>query len=255
MNTQTTVPPVRKTVVVKQPPDRAFDVFTARIDDWWPQAVLPGVPTAAPGTVVLEPKPNGRVYRRSADQSVEVWGEVRVWEPPHRLVLTWHPVPGTGSPTEIEITFTPDPEGTRVDLEHRGWDQLGVQAAPRRAEYDSGWNDALAAYTAASQDNAPAIASLILGITSIVVPVLGLIAAPFAIITGVLGRRRAHAGARQGGLATTGLTLGAIGLVLWSAVLLLGAGLLLQSFDGGTEEGVPVEIIEPEQRQELPPAP
>jgi uncharacterized protein YndB with AHSA1/START domain len=255
VNTQTTVPPVRKTVVVKQPPDRAFDLFTARMNDWWPHAALPGAaPTAAAGTVVLEPGTHGRVYRRVADQTVEVWGEVRVWEPPHRLVLTWQAVPGAGNPTEIEIQFTPQGEGTRVDLEHRGWDQLGAQASPRRAQYESGWDDAFTAYAAASRDNAPAIASLILGITSIVVPVLGLLAAPFAIIWGVRGRRRARHGARQGGLATMGLTLGAIGLVLWSVVLLLGAGLVMQSFDGGSEDQVPIETIEPAPR-ESPPAP
>ena len=59
MNTQTTMPPVRRTVTVKQPPPHAFALFTARIDQWWPHGA--GVPAgglaAAPGRVVLEPRP------------------------------------------------------------------------------------------------------------------------------------------------------------------------------------------------------
>jgi hypothetical protein len=34
MNTQTTMPSVRKTVTVKQPQDRAFALFTGRIAQW-----------------------------------------------------------------------------------------------------------------------------------------------------------------------------------------------------------------------------
>ncbi|HEX5878505.1 MAG TPA: DUF4190 domain-containing protein, partial [Actinomycetota bacterium] len=96
------------------------------------------------------------------------------------------------------------------------------------------------------RDNGAAIASLILGITSLVLPVLGIIAAPFAIGFGIAGRRRARRGARQGGLATAGLTLGAIGLVLWG-LLALGASLVVvNQGPDGSEEQVPVETNHPE---------
>jgi hypothetical protein len=71
MNTQTTMPPVRKTVTVKQPPDRAFALFTSRIGQWWPGGgVTGGDPGARPGTVVLEPRPQGKIYRRYDDGSM-----------------------------------------------------------------------------------------------------------------------------------------------------------------------------------------
>ena len=97
-----------------------------------------------------------------------------------------------------------------------------------------------AAVSAAGRDNNAAIASLILGITSIVLPLIGLLAAPFAIIFGIIGRRRAHAGASRGGMATAGLTLGAIALALWGA-LLAGGAVAVMGTSGGTEERVPVE--------------
>jgi hypothetical protein len=69
MNTRTTMPPVRKTVTVKQPVDRAFALFTARIADWRPGTGA----SAAEGTVVLEPRPQGKVYQRGSDGSIEFW--------------------------------------------------------------------------------------------------------------------------------------------------------------------------------------
>jgi len=172
-------------------------------------------------------------------------GEVRVWEPPHRLVLGWQPGPHGSASTEVEVRFTPHGDGTLVELEHRGWEELGQQAATARAEYESAWGDVLTQYVAASRDNGPAIASLILGITSVVLPALGLLAAPFAIGFGIAGRRRAKKGARQGGVATAGLTLGAIGLVLWGLLALSLALVVSGSVDGGEESPVPIESGEP----------
>ncbi len=244
MNTQTTMPPVRKTVTVKQPLDRAFALFTGRIADWWPSAgVTGGDPVARPGTVVLEPRPHGKIYRRHDDGSIEFWGDVQVWEPPHRLVLVWQPAGGMSAPTEVEVLFTPADDGTRVELEHRGWDRLGDHATTARTEYDTHWDDVLRTYAAAGHENGSAIASLILGITSVVVPFLGFLAAPFAIIFGIAGRRRAREGARQGGLATAGLTLGAIGFVLWGVLIVGGALVFVQSYSDGQDEQVPVEPV------------
>lgn len=240
MNTHTTIPPVRKTVTLRQPVDQAFALFTARIDQWWPHDTVLAGGSESAGAVVLEPRPQGRVYRRHHDGAIEFWGEVQVWEPPHRLVLAWQPVAGSPASTEVEVRFTPEGNGTRVDLEHRGWDQLGGQGAATRASYESGWADVLKGYAAAGSDIGPAIASLILGIASVVLPLLGILAAPFAIAFGIVGRRRARRGARQGGLATAGLTLGAIGLALWAVIGLLGLGFVSESSDG-RDDPVPVE--------------
>lgn len=128
---------VRKSVLVKRRPEHAFQVFTDGIATWWP------LETHSPSDgraeiVVIEPRVGGRLYERTRDGEDLVWGEVLVWEPPSRLVFTWH----LGGPvtTEVEVRFTAEGEGTRVDLEHRGWERHGDRAAELHASYNSGWD-------------------------------------------------------------------------------------------------------------------
>jgi uncharacterized protein YndB with AHSA1/START domain len=201
-----------------------------------------GRAATTPGTVVLEPRPQGRIYQRREDGVLDFWGEVTIWEPPHRLVLAWRPAAGTTTATEVEITFRAEGDGTPVEVEHRGWEKLGAVATATRDQYESGWEDVLRLYAAAGRDNNPAIVSLILGIAGIVLPLIGLLAAPFAIAFGITGRRRARDGAPRGGMATAGLTLGAIALVLWGG-LALGAAVAVMGISGGSEEQVPVEPV------------
>ena len=82
-------------------------------------------------TAILEPHEGGRWYERGADGSECDWGRVLVWEPPHRLVVTWQingqwqydPDPEHAS--EIEVRFTADGPGqTIVELEHRLLERL-----------------------------------------------------------------------------------------------------------------------------------
>ena len=56
--------------------------------------------------------------------------------------LPWRPE--TAGPTEFEVTFTPEGEGTRVELEHRNWEAAGDGAAEMRDRYDGGWDIVLA---------------------------------------------------------------------------------------------------------------
>ena len=50
------------------------------------------------------------------------------------------------------MRFTPEGGGTRVDLEHRGWERLGADADETRASYGSenGWNMVMERYAAAA---------------------------------------------------------------------------------------------------------
>ena len=65
---------------------------------------------------------------------------VTVWEPPSRVVIDWNPSHEDRPYTEVEVTFSPAGDGTRVDLEHRQWDRLGDEVGARwRSDYDVGW--------------------------------------------------------------------------------------------------------------------
>jgi uncharacterized protein YndB with AHSA1/START domain len=50
-----------------------------------------------------------------------------------------------GLNTQVEIRFSPEREGTRVELEHSGWEQ-DAKIAEYRKNYDSGWQTILGHY-------------------------------------------------------------------------------------------------------------
>ena len=49
-------------------------------------------------------------------------GVVTAYVPPTRIVFTWK-APEWDAATEVEVRFSPEDDGTRVDLEHRGWER------------------------------------------------------------------------------------------------------------------------------------
>jgi uncharacterized protein YndB with AHSA1/START domain len=134
--------PVRKQFVVKATPQRAFDVFTAGFARWWPGATH-HIGAAAYKTAVLEPRVGGRWYEIGEDGSECDWGDVLAWEPPSRLLLAWRIGADwkfdSGLLTEVEVRFTADGEGTRVDFEHRRLEAWGERAEALREQVAGGW--------------------------------------------------------------------------------------------------------------------
>jgi uncharacterized protein YndB with AHSA1/START domain len=140
------IEPVVAAIEVRRGIEEAFRVFTAEIAAWWPAAGH-SVEPAKVETVVLEGRVGGRLYERWHDGGEADWGRVLAWEPPARLLLSWSPNPDRPAPTEVEVRFTAvEPDHTRVELEHRGWERLGDQAAQARAGYEDGWPGVLDAY-------------------------------------------------------------------------------------------------------------
>ena len=142
---KTDILPVEKTVTVKWSPEAAFRRFTEEIDTWWPLKTH-SVGQEDAETVVFEGRVGGRIYEKQRDGSTADWGIVRIWEPPRRVVFTWHPGRESDTAQEVDIRFSPEGEGTRVALTHRGWELLGPDAAKTRDEYDSGWDLVLGRY-------------------------------------------------------------------------------------------------------------
>jgi uncharacterized protein YndB with AHSA1/START domain len=135
--------PVRKSVTVRRTVEEAFRLFTREISGWWPKDRY-SVSQERTRDVVFEPLPGGRVYERRDDGQTFEWGRVLVWEPPRRLVMSWHPGREPDVAQEVEVRFTAtDDGGTRVDLEHRNWTRLGAEAADVRDRYAGGWAEVL----------------------------------------------------------------------------------------------------------------
>lgn len=149
-NAQATEMVVRKSVRVPLALHEAFRLYTERMGTWWPLRMY-SVGQERSVDVVMERAVGGRLYERLSDGSESVWGRIVVWDPPRSVVHTWHPARDQGTAQEVELTFTSDGDGTRLDLEHRGWEKLGDEAAAKMGGYDEGWNNVLALFRDAAE--------------------------------------------------------------------------------------------------------
>ena len=81
------IAPVRKSILVQASIQKAFEVFTAGIDRWWPKDK--GIGQGLVVRSVIEPFRGGRWYTTFEDGSEAVVGHVRVWQPFERFVVSW----------------------------------------------------------------------------------------------------------------------------------------------------------------------
>jgi uncharacterized protein YndB with AHSA1/START domain len=134
MSSQIRPAPVRKSVFVSASQEHAFEVFTSGIGRWWPKSHKIG--PADLDRPIIEPREGGRWYELDVDGSECEVGKVAVWEPPARLILIWQLTPEFGYDpeliTEVEVRFTAEAGGTRVDLEHRDLERMGEKAEAMR---------------------------------------------------------------------------------------------------------------------------
>jgi uncharacterized protein YndB with AHSA1/START domain len=148
------VAPIRREIVVPASRERAFEVFTARMTDWWPSDHHIG--DAPIERIVIEPFEGGRWFTRHQDGSETSTGFVAVWEPPARVVVTWqigadwHYDPRLL--THVEVRFVAEaPDRTRVELEHRDLERFGPEAERMRETFEQpgAWAATLEAYAGA----------------------------------------------------------------------------------------------------------
>ena len=127
--------------------EHAFTVWTSRIGTWWPPD---HTVTGHAEVIVLEGGVGGRIYERTAEGTEHDWGEVTVWKPPTTLTYLWHLRRDRADATEVEIRFlTQGAAATRIEIEHRGWEQLGSAGADWRDRNRAGWQSLLPHYLAA----------------------------------------------------------------------------------------------------------
>ena len=115
--------------------ERAFVAFTEQISEWWQPNGLFQFTPGRTGTLAFEPGPDGRLVETYPDGESFVVGHIRVWDPPHRLVLSWrHANFAVDQETELHVRFDDigDAGGqTRITVEHFGWDAIPAEHAAR----------------------------------------------------------------------------------------------------------------------------
>lgn len=157
--------PVKAGLTLSAPVEHAFKAFVERIGDWWPRAYTFSQDDLA--RIVIEDRAGGRWYEVDQRGRRLDWGEVRVFEPQSRLILSWAVSASRGQEpfdhtSEVEVRFKSlGPRQTRVDLEHRDFARHGPGAETIRRGMASaeGWPYILREYAEAASPTARAALS------------------------------------------------------------------------------------------------
>jgi uncharacterized protein YndB with AHSA1/START domain len=131
------IEPLRMAFDVDRTVEQVFTTWTVNFGQWWPTShTTTGEDDV---TVVFEARLGGRIYELTRSGTTHEWGEITLWEPPRRLGYLWHLRRDRADATEVEITFVEQGAGTRVEIEHRGWERLGAQGSDWREANKGGW--------------------------------------------------------------------------------------------------------------------
>ena len=152
------VEPIRQALSVPLDPERAFDLFTARMDTWWPLDQYSRVVNEHLGGDTLvtglefQGEMGGSILEHTSDGNVLPWGQVVGWDPPREVRMSWRPHSEPELPTEVAVTFRASEDGTLIELEHRGWERLSERFREAMYEiYVRGWVTTLGHYSAAAE--------------------------------------------------------------------------------------------------------
>ena len=127
-------------VNVEASPLTAFELFTAHVDQWWRRGERYGGPDVVGHR--FDCFVGGRFVEVLSSGEAEL-GTITCWDPPWRLAFTWRQ--GRWRPeerTDVEVTFTPSGVGTRVRLEHRGFEDVTSDVGCD-VGYRAGWTELL----------------------------------------------------------------------------------------------------------------
>jgi uncharacterized protein YndB with AHSA1/START domain len=155
MTTTIEIAPVHKTIRVKAPIARAFDVFTAGLTRWWP--ANHGIGKKPIEKVLMEPRLGGRWLEFAEDGTQTVVATITHWQPPHRVVMLWQVnaqwQPDPSMRSEVDVRFTQDgADATQVVLLHHKFETMGAEAgALMRKDVDGGWPGLLESFAAEAE--------------------------------------------------------------------------------------------------------
>ncbi len=144
------IEPVVKSVWVPASPAAAFVRFTDELNTWWPRSDH-SVSKTRCVDVRFDGEVGGRLYEVDDAGNEFEWGRIQAWEPGARFMVSWHPGRPAGEAQQVEVTFTVENDGTRVELTHRGWEAIGATAQDARNSYNNGWPGVLAIYSKAME--------------------------------------------------------------------------------------------------------
>jgi uncharacterized protein YndB with AHSA1/START domain len=125
-------------VVVKVDPRRAFEAFTAEINNWWKKDSAFWMDRDRRLGLRFEPYVGGR-FLEVYDENGEGYeiGHITAWEPGAKVAYTWRQSDWPEEAvTNVEVTFEPVDGGTRVRMRQSGWERV-----PGGAEIARGYSE------------------------------------------------------------------------------------------------------------------
>ena len=137
------IEPVRKSIRVRAPLARSFEVFTNGLARWWPHDH--GIARKPVDKMLLETRLGGHWIEISKDGTRTPVATITLWEPPHRFTMNWQVsaqwLPDEAMRSEVDVRFTADgPDTTVVDLLHHKFETMGPQAGAKlRGDVAGGW--------------------------------------------------------------------------------------------------------------------
>jgi uncharacterized protein YndB with AHSA1/START domain len=130
---------IRKSIRVERSPEVSFRVFCEEISQWWP-----GGFGGKEARQHMDTRVGGRFYETRADGTEYEIGRITAYQPPAMVAFTWR-APSWDVTTQVEVRFIADGDGTRIELEHSGWEQA-EKLRDAHKSYDSGWSMILEHY-------------------------------------------------------------------------------------------------------------
>jgi hypothetical protein len=126
--------PIRHQLVVACTPVEAFDAWVDDIGQWW-HPDYTSDPSGFRGAGI-EPRVGGRVFLVDAALGQVEWGRVLAVARGALVVHTSTLGQDPEHPSRVSVHFVPlDEGGTRVELEHGGWDEGNAQFRPKFTDW------------------------------------------------------------------------------------------------------------------------
>jgi uncharacterized protein YndB with AHSA1/START domain len=130
---------IHKSIFIARPQALCFKAFCEDMPKWWPGGF--GGKDSIPR---LECKIGGRFYEKNSEgKEIEI-GRVTAYQPPSIVAFSWR-APSWNVNTTVEVRFSAEGDGTRIELEHSGWEQ-DEKTRDGRKNYDEGWDFVLGEY-------------------------------------------------------------------------------------------------------------
>ena len=131
----------RAEIVVAVDPEKAFEAWTAGINNWWKLDSPFWMDKERRLGLRFEPEVGGRfieVYDEETGEGYEI-GRVTAWEPGHKLGYTWRQADWPEEAiTDVTVTFEPVGNCTRVGVRHTGFEKLREAGVGWASGYNQG---------------------------------------------------------------------------------------------------------------------